>query len=137
MNYKENVEISLANAGEWLTPADVGAMTLLVRLAGMVDTLLDMGETKDLAPLVSRVQSLMNDLRLTPGARDVETPGPVKEVKNGEQFAQDYLRLVNASGGDNATQVKKPRTNSGGPNGKPRRTDVGVAKARPRPGTGD
>lgn len=130
MNYKKNVEISLENAGAWLTPADVGAMTLLLRLAGMVDTLLDMGETKDLAALVSRVQSLMNDLRLTPASRDVEVAAPVKDVKNGEQFAQDYLRLVAPPRGDDSNQVKKPRTNRGGPNGKPGGTTTGVAKTR-------
>jgi hypothetical protein len=137
-NYTKNVEISLANSGAWIGASDVGAVTLLLRLAILIDTMLDLGETKDLAPLVMRAQSLMVELKLTPASRDTMATSTIKEeVKDGDYFAQTYLRIVETPRGNDTAKGKKPGTSSSRTNGKPGGTPTRVAKTSTRSGTTD
>jgi hypothetical protein len=91
----DNCKISLNNAGSWIGPADLGAVTTLLRLARLIDDLLDMGETKDLAPLLSRLSTIMDQLQLTPKSRIDQDLSTKKEESNGDEFQEGYLRIVN------------------------------------------
>lgn len=114
-----NVRISLANSGKNLSPADVGATAALLRLSRLIDTMLDVGETKDLAALYSRLNSLMDSLHLTPKARNDATVQP-KELDNGDEFQQAYLRIVGTPNPVKKAAGQKPRANSGGTSRKPK-----------------
>jgi hypothetical protein len=108
----DNCKISLTNAGSWIGPADLGAVTTLLRLARLIDDLLDMGETKDLAPLLSRLSTIMDQLQLTPKSRIDQDLSTKKEESNGDEFQQSYLRIVNTADPIKANPGKKPRSPS-------------------------
>lgn len=108
----ENCKIALNNAGSWVGPADLGAVTTLLRLARLIDDLLDMGETKDLAPLLSRLTSIMDQLQLTPKSRIDQDLSTKKEESNGDEFQTAYLRIVNPADPIEARPGKKSRSDS-------------------------
>jgi hypothetical protein len=107
-NIYKNCEISLNNAGSWIGPADVGAIATLLRLARLIDDLLDMGETKDLAPLLSRLSTIMDQLQLTPKSRIDQDLSTKKEESNGDEFQNTYLRIVNTQDPVKSSPGKKP-----------------------------
>jgi hypothetical protein len=108
----ENCRISLNNAGSWIGPADLGAVTTMLRLAQLIDDLLDMGETKDLAPLLSRLSTIMDQLQLTPKSRIDQDLSTKKEESNGDEFQTAYLRIVNTADPIKARAGKKPGSDS-------------------------
>ena len=108
----ENCKIALNNAGSWIGPADLGAVTTLLRLARLIDDLLDMGETKDLAPLLSRLSTIMDQLQLTPKSRIDQDLSTKKEESNGDEFQKDYLRIVNPADPIKSSPGKKSRSPS-------------------------
>jgi hypothetical protein len=109
---EDNCRISLANNGEFLKPADNGAVATLLRVARLCDSLLDAGETKDLAPLLSRLHSIMESLHMTPRSRSDQPAQAVKDVTDVKSLSEAYLRIVSSEGGDNAPKRAKPRTAS-------------------------
>jgi hypothetical protein len=109
---EDNCRISLVNSGQYLKPSDNGAIAALLRVARLCDSLLDAGETKDLAPLLSRLHSIMDSLLMTPKSRaDQTTPDP-KDLTDVKSLSEAYLRIVKAPGGDVAPKRAKPRTPS-------------------------
>lgn len=106
---ENNIKIALANAGDWVGPADTGAITTLLRLARLCDALFDAGEAKDLAPLLGRLQSLMDALQLTPKSRQALTQLDDKAKTDGKQFAADYLRLIQTPHRNDTAKRAKPR----------------------------
>jgi hypothetical protein len=108
----ENCKISLNNAGSWIGPADLGAVTTLLRLARLIDDLLDIGETKDLAPLLSRLSTIMDQLQLTPKSRINQDLSTKKEESNGDEFQNSYLRIVNTADPVKSRPRKKPGSTS-------------------------
>ena len=104
----DNCQIALNNAGSWIGPADLCAVTTLLRLARLIDELLDMGETKDLAPLLSRLSTIMDQLQLTPKSRIDQDLSTKKEESNGDEFQNTYLRIVNTADPIKSNQSKKP-----------------------------
>jgi hypothetical protein len=109
-NIYNNCEIALNNAGSWIGPADLGAVATLLRLARLIDNLLDMGETKDLAPLLSRLATVMDQLQLNPKSRIDQDLSIKKDESNGEEFQQTYLRIVNTADPIKPRPRKKPGT---------------------------
>jgi hypothetical protein len=107
-NIFDNCTISLNNAGSWIGPADLGAVTTLLRLARLIDDLLDIGETKDLAPLLSRLSTIMDQLQLTPKSRIDQDLSTKKDESNGDEFQKTYLRIVNTADPIKPRQRKKP-----------------------------
>jgi hypothetical protein len=128
---ENNVRISLANSGQWIGPADNGAIAALLRLARLIDQLFDIGETKDLPQLLARLTVLMEQLRLTPKARQDQDLTPKEELKDGSDFQAAYLRLVGAESPDNTSKGKKPRASSGRTSASDRGSTPTVAKKRP------
>ena len=109
---EDNCRIALANSGQSLKPADNGAVATLLRVARLCDSLLDAGETKDLAPLLSRLHSIMDSLHMTPKSRADQTAPDVKDATDVKTLSEAYLRLVQTPGGDDAPKRAKPRTPS-------------------------
>jgi hypothetical protein len=107
---EENCRISLANLGQTFKPADTGAIAALLRVARLCDSLLDAGETKDLAPLLSRLHSIMDSLHMTPKSRADQTAPDPKDATDVKTLSEAYLRIVKTSGGDAAPDRPKPRT---------------------------
>lgn len=134
---EDNCRIALNNTGQNLKPADTGAIAALMRTARLCDTLFDMGETKDLAPLLSRLHSIMESLQMTPRSRSDQPLNPVKDLTNVQNLSEAYLRLVSPEGGNETVDGAKPRTPRKSPNGTTKRAPDGVAKVRPRPRPND
>jgi hypothetical protein len=109
---EDNCRIALANNGEFLKPADNGAVAALLRVARLCDSLLDAGETKDLAPLLSRLHSIMESLHMTPKSRSEQPAQAVKDVTDVKSLSEAYLRIVASPSGDDAPKRAKPRTPS-------------------------
>jgi hypothetical protein len=129
---ENNVRIALANAGDWIGPADNGAIAALIRLSRLIDQLFDIGETKDLPPLLARMTTLMEQLQITPKSRADQDLTAKEDQKDGTDFATAYLRIVGAAGEDGTGQGKKPRTASGGTRGNNRKSSTTLAKDRPK-----
>jgi hypothetical protein len=108
---EDNCRIALANNGQYLKPADNGAIAALLRVARLCDSLLDAGETKDLAPLLSRLHSIMESLHMTPKSRSDQPATAVRET-DVNSLSEAYLRIVKTPGGDVAPKRAKPRTPS-------------------------
>ena len=108
---EDNCRIALANNGEFLKPADNGAVATLLRVARLCDSLLDAGETKDLAPLLSRLHSIMESLHMTPKSRSDQPATAVRET-DVNSLSEAYLRIVKTEGRDSAPKRAKPRTPS-------------------------
>jgi hypothetical protein len=113
---EDNCRIALANNGQYLKPADNGAIAALLRVARLCDSLLDAGETKDLAPLLSRLHSIMESLQMTPKSRSDQPATAVRET-DVNSLSEAYLRIVKTPGGDVAPKRAKPRTPSKSANG--------------------
>ena len=113
---EDNCRIALANNGQYLKPADNGAIAALLRVARLCDSLLDAGETKDLAPLLSRLHSIMESLHMTPKSRSDQPATAVRET-DVNSLSEAYLRIVKTPGGDVAPKRAKPRTPSKSANG--------------------
>jgi hypothetical protein len=113
---EDNCRIALANNGHYLKPADNGAIAALLRVARLCDSLLDAGETKDLAPLLSRLHSIMESLHMTPKSRSDQPATAVRET-DVNSLSEAYLRIVKTPGGDVAPKRAKPRTPSKSANG--------------------
>jgi hypothetical protein len=118
---EDNCRIALANNGDFLKPADNGAIAALLRVARLCDSLLDAGETKDLAPLLSRLHSIMDSLHMTPKSRSEQPAQAVKDVTDVKSLSEAYLRIVSSPGGDVAPKRAKPRTSSESTNGPSKR----------------
>ena len=103
----DNCQIALSNAGSWIGPADLGAVTTLLRLARLIDDLLDLGETKDLAPLLSRLATIMDSLQLTPKSR-IDQDLSTRKEDSGDKFQSNYLRLINTADPIKPDPRKKP-----------------------------
>ncbi len=131
---EDNCRIALANLGGSLKPADTGAIATLLRVARLCDSLLDAGETKDLAPLLSRLHSIMDSLHMTPKSRAELSAPDVKDATDVKTLSEAYLRIVKAPGGDDAPKRAKPRTPSKSADGDGGGTSTGVAKVRPGSG---
>jgi hypothetical protein len=106
---EDNCRIALANNGQYLKPADNGAIAALLRVARLCDSLLDAGETKDLAPLLSRLHSIMDSLHMTPKSRSDQPATAVRET-DVNSLSEAYLRIVKTEGRDPAPKRAKPRT---------------------------
>jgi len=132
----ENLKIALANNGEHLTPVDVAGMALLARLAKAIDVAFDAGDLKDVPALVQRFTTLLDAYKLTPKSRNVVTTTSQEVADNGENFAKDYLRLIQTAAPVKASSGKVTRATGSRPSRKPRASVDGVAKARDEPGTG-
>lgn len=113
---EDNCRIALANNGEFLKPADNGAVATLLRVARLCDSLLDAGETKDLAPLLSRLHSIMESLHMTPKSRSDQPATAVRET-DVNSLSEAYLRIVKTPGGDPAPKRTKSGTTSKPTNG--------------------
>ena len=113
---EDNCRIALANNGQYLKPADNGAIAALLRVARLCDSLLDAGETKDLAPLLSRLHSIMESLHMTPKSRSDQPATAVRET-DVNSLSEAYLRIVKTPGRDVAPKRAKPRTPSKSANG--------------------
>lgn len=127
----ENLKISVANSGAWITSSDMAALATLTRLCELIDTLIDQGEAKDLAPLLARATNLMEQLRLTPKSRADQDLTTQEREPDGEAIQQTYLRIINSSHPVYTAAKPKPRKNSGGSSGATKRATNGVAKKRP------
>jgi hypothetical protein len=132
----ENLKIALANNGEHLTPVDVAGMALLARLAKAIDVAFDTGDLKDVPALVQRFTTLLDAYKLTPKSRNVVTTTTQEVADNGENFAKDYLRLIQTPTPVKASGRKVAGATSSRPSRKPRNAVNGVAKARNESGTG-
>ena len=130
---EENCKIALANCGEWLKPADTAAIAALIRTARLCDALFDLGETKDLAPLLSRLHSIMESLQMTPRSRSDQPLTDTKAQPDVKTLTDQYLRLVKPKGTDDTVDGPKPRTPRKSANGTNKRASNGVAKVRPEP----
>ena len=117
---EDNCRIALANNGQYLKPADNGAVATLLRVARLCDSLLDAGETKDLAPLLSRLHSIMESLHMTPKSRSDQPATAVKET-DVNSLSEAYLRIVKTESRDPAPKRAKPRTPSKSTNGNGKR----------------
>jgi hypothetical protein len=113
---EDNCRIALANNGQYLKPADNGAVAALLRVARLCDSLLDAGETKDLAPLLSRLHSIMDSLHMTPKSRSDQPATAVRET-DVNSLSEAYLRIVKTEGRNPAAKRAKPRTASKSTNG--------------------
>jgi hypothetical protein len=113
---EDNCRIALANNGEFLKPADNGAVATLLRVARLCDSLLDAGETKDLAPLLSRLHSIMESLHMTPKSRSDQPATAVRET-DVNSLSEAYLRIVKTEGRDLAPKRAKPGTPGKSTNG--------------------
>ena len=118
---EENCRISLVNLEQSLKPADTGAIAALLRVARLCDSLLDAGETKDLAPLLSRLHSIMDSLHMTPKSRADQTAPDPKDATDVKTLSEAYLRIVQTPGRDVAPDRPKPRTPSKSTNGNGKR----------------
>ena len=107
---EDNCRIALANNGQSLKPADNGAIAALLRVARLCDSLLDAGETKDLAPLLSRLHSIMESLHMTPRSRSDQPTQAVKDVTDAKSLSEAYIRLVQTPSRDVAVKRAKPGT---------------------------
>jgi hypothetical protein len=114
---EDNCRIALTNLGQSLKPADNGAIAALLRVARLCDSLLDAGETKDLAPLLSRLHSIMDSLHMTPKSRADQTAPDPKDATDVKTLSEAYLRIVQTPGRDDAPKRAKPRTPSKSANG--------------------
>ena len=114
---EDNCRIALVNSGQYLKPADNGAIAALLRVARLCDSLLDAGETKDLAPLLSRLHSIMDSLHMTPKSRADQTAPDVKDAIDVKTLSEAYIRLVQTPSRDDASKRAKPRTPSKSANG--------------------
>jgi hypothetical protein len=114
---EDNCKIALANCGDWIKPADTAAIASLLRLARLCDALFDSGETKDLAPLMSRLHSIMDSLHMTPKSRSDQPVTDTKVEPDVKSLSEAYLRIVQTPGGDVAPKRPKPRTPSGSNDG--------------------
>ena len=114
---EDNCRISLVDNLQILKPADNGAIAALLRVARLCDSLLDAGETKDLAPLLSRLHSIMESLHMTPRSRSDQPTQGVKDVTDAKSLSEAYLRLVQTPSRDDAVKRPKPRTPSKSTNG--------------------
>ena len=114
---EDNCRIALVNSGQYLKPADNGAIAALLRVARLCDSLLDAGETKDLAPLLSRLHSIMDSLHMTPKSRADQTAPDVKDATDVKTLSEAYIRLVQTPSRDDASKRAKPRTPSKSANG--------------------
>lgn len=132
----ENLKIALANNGEHLTPVDVAGMALLARLAKAIDVAFDAGDLKEVPALVQRFTTLLDAYKLTPKSRNVVTTTTQEVADNGENFAKDYLRLIQTEAPVKASGRKVAGPTGSRPSRKPRTASNGVAKARNEPGTG-
>jgi len=132
----ENLKIALANNGEHLTPVDVAGMALLARLAKAIDVAFDTGDLKDVPALVQRFTTLLDAYKLTPKSRNVVTTTTQEVADNGENFAKDYLRLIQTPTAVKASGRKVAGTTGGRTSRKPRDASNGLAKARNESGTG-
>lgn len=137
LSIEENCKIALGNTGQNLKPADTGAIAALIRTARLCDSLFDMGETKDLAPLLSRLHAIMESLQMTPRSRSDQPLTETKAAPDVKSLSEIYLRLVSPEGGDQAIGGPKPRTPRKSTNGTTGRASNGVAKVRPRSGPKD
>ena len=117
---EDNCRIALANNGEFLKPADNGAVAALLRVARLCDSLLDAGETKDLAPLLSRLHSIMDSLHMTPKSRSDQPTTAVKDT-DVNSLSEAYLRIVKTEGRDRAPKRAKPGTPGKSANGNGKR----------------
>lgn len=134
---RKNVEIALANSGEFVGTTDVGAVAVLLRLSSLLDSAFDTGDVDSLPQLLQRHLALMDALKLTPKSRAVVAPVS-KEVKDyGKEITERYLRLIPTPAGEQTSKGPKPRNSGSGTSRKPRATVDGVAKARTRQRTGD
>jgi hypothetical protein len=86
-------------------------------LARLCDALFDSGETKDLAPLMSRLHSIMDSLHMTPKSRSDQPVTDTKVEPDVKSLSEAYLRIVQTPGGDVAPKRPKPRTPSGSNDG--------------------
>jgi hypothetical protein len=99
---------SLQAASQWITDADSAAVCMAQRLAILIDAILDSGEDLDkLASLVSKFESLLKELKLTPLARD-KSSSKVEEINSSEQYNEAYLRLISPTN----SKPKPKRTNT-------------------------
>ena len=137
LSIEENCKIALGNSGTYLTPADTGAIAALIRTARLCDSLFDLGETKDLAPLLSRLHSIMESLQMTPRSRTDQPLTDNKAAPDVKTLSEIYLRLVKPESPDDAVKRPKPRTVGKSTNGPSKRATTGVAKVHPRPGAND
>ena len=133
----KNLNIALANNGEHLTPVDVAGMALLARLAKAIDTAFDAGDLKDIPALTQRFTTLLDAYKLTPKSRNVVTTTTQEVAQNGENFAKDYLRLIQTEAPVKASARKVVGPTGGGVSRKPRNAANGVAKARDESGSGN
>ena len=131
----ENLKISLANNGEHLTPVDVAGMALLARLAKAIDKAFDTGDVLEIVSLTHKFTALLDAYKLTPKSRNVVTTTKQEVIDNGENFAKDYLRLIQTEAPVKASGRKVTGTTGSGSSRKPRTASNGVAKARNGPGT--
>jgi len=129
---ENNVRIALANSRDWITPSDNGAIATLLRLSRLIDELFNMGETKDLPPLLSRLTSLMEQLQLTPKSRADQDLTPKEMKSDGSNFQEAYLRIVGSSSKDNTGQGDKPRPASKRPSSRDGKASPTLAKKRPQ-----
>jgi hypothetical protein len=132
----ENLKIALANNGEHLTPVDVAGMALLARLAKAIDVAFDTGDLKEVPALVQRFTTLLDAYKLTPKSRNVVSTTTQEVADNGENFAKDYLRLIQTPTPVKASGRKVAGTTGSRTSRKPRNAVNGVAKARNESGTG-
>lgn len=127
-----NCRIALANSGDWIGTSDTAAVAALLRLARLIDQLFDIGETKDLPALLARLTILMEQLQITPKARQDQDLSTREIKKDGSDFQEAYLRLVSTSSPDDSSKGQKPRTSSKRAGGSDGSSAPTVAKKRPR-----
>jgi len=102
----------ISEGQNWLTAADAGTVCLALKLAKLIDSIIDSGTDLDkLAALIGRLGSLLRELKLTPLARDA-SKASAEEVDSGIEYAQTYLRLVSASDSKPKTSRAKSGTTS-------------------------
>jgi len=97
---------ALAGAS-WLTSTDGAAVALALRLAELLDVVLDTGEgIKDVPQLSARYLATLQQLHLTVDSRVTAKQG---EESDGTDYVGDYLRLINTT-----VKESKPRVTNGG-----------------------
>ena len=126
-----NCRIALANSGDWIGSSDTAAVAALLRLARLIDQLFDIGETKDLPALLARLTILMEQLQITPKARQDQDLSIREIKKDGSDFQEAYLRLVSTSSPDDSSKGKKSGTASKRTGRSDGSTAAPLAKKRP------
>lgn len=126
-----NCRIALANSGDWIGSSDTAAVAALLRLARLIDQLFDIGETKDLPALLARLTILMEQLQITPKARQDQDLSIREIKKDGSDFQEAYLRLVSTSSPDDSSKRKKSGTASKRTGRSDGSSAAPVAKKRP------